>query len=121
MTFPKDALPPLDRTRGGFWSLTMYDKDYFMLPSSPNSHTNIGTVNLDAKELKFAADGSLAITISHEQPSDAVARANWLPAPEGQFALIVRTCVPAEPLRNGSYMIPNVQRSSAAHSLVSQR
>jgi hypothetical protein len=26
MTFPKDALPPLDRTRGGFWSLTMYDK-----------------------------------------------------------------------------------------------
>ena len=25
MTFPKDALPPVDRSRGGFWSLTMYD------------------------------------------------------------------------------------------------
>jgi hypothetical protein len=35
MTFPKDALPPVDRTRGGFWSLTMYDKDYFMLANSP--------------------------------------------------------------------------------------
>src|SRR5262249_35844491 len=46
MTFPKDGLPPVDRTRGGFWSLTMYDKDYFMLPNSPNGRTNIGTVNL---------------------------------------------------------------------------
>jgi hypothetical protein len=27
MTFPKDALPPVDRSRGGFWSLTMYDRD----------------------------------------------------------------------------------------------
>jgi uncharacterized protein DUF1214 len=24
MTFPKSALPPVDRSRGGFWSLTMY-------------------------------------------------------------------------------------------------
>jgi Protein of unknown function (DUF1214) len=54
MTFAKDALPPMDRSRGGFWSLTMYDKDYFMLAKSPNGRTNIGTVNLDANELKFA-------------------------------------------------------------------
>ena len=40
MTFAKDALPPVDRARGGFWSLTMYDKDYFMLPKSPNGRTN---------------------------------------------------------------------------------
>jgi hypothetical protein len=82
MTFPKDALPPVDRSRGGFWSLTMYDKDYFMLPKSPNGRTNIGTVSLDANELKFAADGSLTITMSHEQPADADMRANWLPAPD---------------------------------------
>ena len=93
-TFPKDALPPVDCARGGFWSLTMYDKDYFMLPKSPNGRTNIGTVSLDANELKFAADGALTITISHEEPADAEARANWLPAPEGQFALIVRAYVP---------------------------
>ncbi len=51
--FPKDGLPPMDRKRGGFWSLTMYDKDYFMLPNSPNGRTNIGTVSLDANELKI--------------------------------------------------------------------
>jgi hypothetical protein len=110
MTFPKDALPPVDRTRGGFWSLTMYDKDYFMLPKSPNGRTNIGTVNLDANELKFAADGSLTITMSHAEPTGAEARANWLPAPEGQFALIVRGYLPTSPILDGSYKLPNVER-----------
>jgi hypothetical protein len=115
MTFPKDGLPPVDRARGGFWSLTMYDKDYFMLPDSPNGRTNIGTVNLDANELKFADDGSVTITISHEQPADTVAQANWLPAPEGQFALIVRTYVPTKPLLDGDYKLPNVEHASASH------
>ena len=110
MTFPKDGLPPVDRSRGGFRSLTMYDKDYFMLPNSPNGRTNIGTVNLDANELKFTDDGSVTITISHEQPAGAVAQANWLPAPEGQFALIVRTYVPTQPILDGGYKLPNVQR-----------
>jgi hypothetical protein len=110
-TFPKDTLPPVDRSRGGFWSLTMYDKDYFMLPKSPNGRTNIGTVNLDANELKFASDGSLTITMSHEPPAEPEARANWLPAPEGQFALIVRAYVPMQALLEGSYTLPNVQRA----------
>jgi len=110
MTFPKDALPPVDRSRGGFWSLTMYDKDYFMLPDSPNGRTNIGTVSLDANELTFAADGSLTITLSHEQPTDATARANWLPAPEGQFALIIRAYVPEQTILDGRYKLPNVER-----------
>lgn len=110
MSFPKDALPPMDRTRGGFWSLTMYDKDYFMLPDSPNGRTNIGTVSLDANELKFADDGSLTLTISRAQPANAEARANWLPAPDGQFALIVRAYVPTQPVLDGGYKLPNVER-----------
>jgi hypothetical protein len=111
MTFPKDGLPPMDRARGGFWSLTMYDEDYFMLPNSPNGRTNIGTVNLDAKELRFGGDGSLTLTISHTQPNDEVAYANWLPAPDGQFALLIRAYVPTRPVLDGSYKLPNVERS----------
>jgi hypothetical protein len=111
MTFPKDGLPPMDRTRGGFWSLTMYDKDYFMLPDSPNGRTNIGTVNLDANELKFGSDGSLTITISHAEPRDEAARANWLPAPDGNFALIVRAYVPSEAVQDGRYKLPDVRRA----------
>jgi hypothetical protein len=113
MTFPKDGLPPVDREKGGFWSLSMYDQDNFMLSTSPNGRHNIGTVNLDADELKFAADGSLTLHLSHAPPDAADARANWLPAPDAQFALIVRTYVPKAELIDGSYKLPDVQRLHA--------
>jgi len=110
MTFPKDRLPPIDRSLGGFWSLTMYDKDYFMLPNSPNGRTNIGTVSLDANELRFEQDGSLKLVLAHEEPTDPDERANWLPAPEGQFALIIRAYVPEAGLLAGEYKLPDVTR-----------
>ena len=56
--------------RGGFWSLTMYDQDYYMPADSPNGRHNIGTVNLDANELTFAQDGSLTLHLSHEPPTE---------------------------------------------------
>jgi hypothetical protein len=89
----------------------MYDKDYFMLPKPANARTNIGTVSLDASELKFAADGSLTIHMSAEPPTDADARQNWLPAPADQFALIIRAYVPTQPLLNDSCKLPNVERA----------
>ncbi len=106
VTFPRGELPPVDRARGGFWS----DQDYFHAGQQPNGRHNIGTVNLDADELTFAEDGSLTLYLSHEPPTDQAAQANWLPAPEGLFALIVRAYVPTEPLLDGTYMLPNVQR-----------
>jgi hypothetical protein len=111
MTFPKDGLPPVDPARGGFWSLNMYDRDYFFLAHSPNGRTNIGTVSLDANELKFGNDGSLTIHLSAEAPTDAEAKPNWLPAPADQFALCVRTYVPTQALLDGTYKLPNVERT----------
>jgi hypothetical protein len=58
--------------------------------------------------------------VSHGQPSDAVAHANWLPAPEDQFALIVRAYVPTQPLLEGRYKLPNVERSDAAQATTSR-
>lgn len=110
MTFPKGALPPVDRSKGGFWSLTMYDKDYFMLADGEGGRTNLGTVSLDADQLKFADDGSLTLVMSHDEPTDPVQRANWLPAPEGQFALIIRAYVPEEPILSDDYHFPDVER-----------
>lgn len=110
MTFPKDGLPPVDRSKGGFWSLTMYDKDYFMLADAPDGRTNLGTVNLDADQLTFAEDGSLTLTISLTEPTDPAARVNWLPAPEGQFALIIRAYGPEEPILTDAYHFPDVAR-----------
>jgi hypothetical protein len=76
-----------------------------------NGRTNIGTVHLDANELAFASDGSLTITLSHAQPAAAEAKQNWLPAPDGQFALIVRTYVPTQPLLDGAYKLPKVEKA----------
>ena len=100
----------MDRTKGGFWSLTMYDKDYFMLANSPNGRTNVGTVSIDANELKFAGDGTLTITVSSAQPTDAVARTNWLPAPDGHFVLLLRAYVPTQAVVDSSYKLRNVAR-----------
>lgn len=113
ITFPKGGIPPVDRSRGGFWSLTMYDKDYFMLPHSQNGRTNIGSVSLDANELKFSADGSLTVYLSHEKPLTAEGQSNWLPAPEGQFALTMRAYVPTQPILDSTYQLPNVKRKVA--------
>jgi hypothetical protein len=94
ITFPQGALPPVDEERGGFWSITMYTDELFMMTDPPNGRTNIGTVNLDADELAFEDDGSLTLFLSHDEPTDAIARTNWLPAPDGAFALCLRTYVP---------------------------
>jgi hypothetical protein len=54
--------------------------------------------------------------MSHAQPSDATAQANWLPAPEGQFALIVRAYVPTNAVLDGKYKLPNVMRMPSLYT-----
>src|SRR5215831_5348446 len=46
------------------------------------------------------------------EPKDEVARANWLPAPEGQIGLIVRAYVPTQPGFDRTYKLPNVERQT---------
>jgi len=86
----------------------------FMVPKSPNGRSNIGSVNLDANELKFAADGSLTITMSSTEPTGAVA-CQLAAAPDGQFALIVRSYVPTSSILDGNYKLLNVERVAAGH------
>ena len=82
-----------------------------MVPAANGRH-NIGSVNLDANELKFADDGSLTLVISSDEPTDSAGKANWLPAPADQFALIVRTYVPDKAILDGAYQLPNIVRNA---------
>ena len=61
---------------------------------SPNGRVGLGTVNLDADDLAFA-DGKLTLPLSHDEPADPGAKANWLPAPADQFCLAIRATSPA--------------------------
>jgi hypothetical protein len=83
-----------------------------MLADSPNGRVNLGTVNLDAGDLAFA-DGKLTLHLSHDEPADPAARANWLPAPDGQFCVVVRAYVPDQNILNNAYQFPDVIRATS--------
>jgi hypothetical protein len=48
----------------------------------------------------------LTLRLQHAPPLDAGARANWLPAPAGDFFLCLRAYLPKAPLIDGSYLLP---------------
>ena len=86
MHINKGDLPPVN----GFWSLTMYDKDYFFVPNSLNRYT------LSARN-KFVsnADGSVDLYLQADSPGKAK-EANWLPAPKAKFIPMLRLYWPKE-------------------------
>jgi hypothetical protein len=102
MHFPKGQLPPVD----GFWSLTMYNGEYFFVDNPLNRYT------LSARnDLKANADGSVDLYIQHENPGPDK-ESNWLPAPKDKFILMMRLYWPKETppsIIDGTWKIPPVQ------------
>jgi hypothetical protein len=105
MRFAKGGLPPVD----GFWSLTMYDKDYFFVANPLNRYTLS-----QRNKLKTNADGSVDLLIQHESPGRDK-ESNWLPAPKDEFILMMRLYWPKEKppsIIDGSWKIPEVKEAS---------
>jgi hypothetical protein len=105
MHFPKGQTPPAD----GFWSLTMYDAQFFFVPNKLNKYTVSPRNNL-----KYNTDGSLDIYIQNESPGTDK-EANWLPAPKDKFVLMLRLYWPKEKapsILDGSWKPPAVKRVS---------
>jgi len=85
--FDKDEpIPPVN----GFWSLTMYDAQYFFVANPLNRYTLS-----QRNKFKRNADGSVDLYIQNESPGGAKT-ANWLPAPNGRFVLMFRLYWPKE-------------------------
>jgi len=102
MRFEKGKLPPAN----GFWSLTMYDAQYFFVDNPLNRYT---LSQRDA--LKANPDGSVDLYVQHESPGKDK-ESNWLPAPSGEFILMMRLYWPKETppsLLDGSWKIPEVR------------
>ena len=105
MHFPKGQLPPVD----GFWSITMYDKDYFFVPNPINRYT----VSSRSK-FKANADGSVDLYIQKESPGRDKEQ-NWLPAPSDTFVLMMRLYWPSEKppsILDGTWKPPEVKEAS---------
>ncbi|MFO1209288.1 MAG: DUF1254 domain-containing protein [Amaricoccus sp.] len=103
MSFRKGQLPPVK----GFWSLTMYDKNFFFVDNPLNRYSIS-----ERQELKANADGSVDLLIQHESPGKDK-ESNWLPAPPDQFTLMLRLYWPTESdpsMLNGTWTIPEVRK-----------
>jgi hypothetical protein len=99
MHFPKGQLPPV----GAFWSVTMYDQAMFFIDNPLNRYSISPRQNLKQNE-----DGSTTLYIQHESPG-ADKESNWLPAPAGDFVLMLRMYWPNETnptILDGSWTIP---------------
>ena len=84
--FPKGQLPPAQ----GFWSVTIYDANYFFVANPLNRYSISARQNLKAN-----ADGSVDLYIQNQSPG-ADKESNWLPAPTGKFVLMMRLYWPSE-------------------------
>lgn len=105
--FPKDGTPPVN----AFWSFTMYmiDEGWWFVPNRLNKFT----VSMRDNP-KFNSDGSLTLYFQNESPG-ADKEANWLPAPKGDFVLMLRMYWPkdASPsILNGSWKVPAVVKAN---------
>jgi hypothetical protein len=103
--FEKGEIPPVE----GFWSITMYDPQYFFVVNPINRYSISPRQNLKANP-----DGSMDIYIQSGSPGPAK-QANWLPAPTGKFILMLRLYWPNEndpSILDGTWTIPAVKRTS---------
>lgn len=92
-----------------FWSLTMYDAKNLYMVENPINRYSIGD---RTKGVKTAADGSLTIYMQATNPGPDK-ESNWLPTPDGDFFIQLRLYEPREQVLNGSYKIPQVNRTTA--------
>jgi hypothetical protein len=102
LRFEKGQTPPVD----GFWSLTMYNQDGFFIENPINRYA-IG----NRFPLKVNKDGSIDLYFQNASPGKDK-ESNWLPAPPGQFNLILRMYWPKETMLNGSWTIPPIKKIS---------
>ena len=109
LTFPKGEMPPVNAL--AFWSITMYENTSTGLWFYPNDLHKL-TVS-PRNKFKYNADGSLTLYFQHTSPGKDK-EANWLPAPEGPFALCLRLYWPnttAPSILNGTWKIPPIVKT----------
>ena len=107
MRFAKGELPPVQ----GFWSVTMYDSNYFFVANPINRYSISPRQNL-----KSNPDGSVDLYIQKDSPG-ADKESNWLPAPAGKFVLMLRMYWPNEKapsIINASWSPPAVRNAASS-------
>ena len=98
--FDKGLTPPVD----GFWSLTMYNQAGYFIENPINTYA-VG----HGAPFTYNADGSLDIYIQNVSPGKDKEN-NWLPAPAGDFNVMMRLYWPKETMINGTWVPPAIKK-----------
>ena len=100
--FDADEIPDVS----AFWSLTMYHGELpYNLVGNPIDRFVISD---RTPGIQFNNDGSLDVFLQHEAPS-LDRESNWLPAPDGDFMVAIRTYWPGQAIVDGSWAPPPVE------------
>lgn len=103
LRFEQGQMPPVE----AFWSLTMYDTDFFFV-DNPINRYELSQRN----RLSTNLDGSVDLYIQAESPGKDK-DANWLPAPKGKFNLVLRLYWPTKSppsILDGTWTPPPVRK-----------
>jgi hypothetical protein len=103
LRFAPGRLPPVD----AFWSITMYEQPSSLLVANSIDRYLLNSAMLDA--FQRDADGGLTLLIQHEPPGHH-REANWLPAPKGPFAALLRLYLPKAEALDGRWTPPPLDR-----------
>ncbi|OJZ83644.1 hypothetical protein ASPFODRAFT_220612 [Aspergillus luchuensis CBS 106.47] len=118
--FTFSSKPPLEQF--GFWSLTAYNAEEYLVPNTLNRYALGDRSNLTYADDSLVYDSNANGDRSFQllvQPADIEPpknwTSNWLPAPKGggDISLTLRFYAPTEQLRNGSWPYPVVQKVEA--------
>lgn len=97
--FSKDEIPKVH----GFWSLTVYGPDSFLV-SNPINRYSLG----DRNKLTYNKDGSLDIYLQSTSPGKKF-ESNWLPIPPfGKFDVTARLYWPMPDMEDANYTLPPI-------------
>lgn len=101
--FAPGQLPPVN----AFWSLTMYELPGSVLVANPMNRYLISSTMLPS--LVRDPDGGYTFTVQNASPG-IEKESNWLPAPKGPFALVLRLYWPKPDALNGTWKAPAPER-----------
>jgi hypothetical protein len=103
VTFAEGQAPPVE----AFWSLTMYDGATQLFIHNPIDRYLLNSTTMD--DFRFNDDGSLTLLVQKDSPGGHM-EANWLPAPDGPFYMVMRLYGPNAVALDGSWTPPPVVR-----------
>jgi hypothetical protein len=101
--FKADNLPPVN----AFWSITMYELPASLLTANSLNRYLLNSTML--KDFKRDNEGDLTFYIQHDSPGRDK-EPNWLPAPKGPFAAVLRLYWPSEKALDGTWVQPSMQK-----------